>query len=120
MDKKQFKRLINYILKNNGATINASGALVSMAGGYVVSDKKYNLKIKNITNLKLKTINKLLKIAGAFNLYVGVWYDGKNKRYEIDANYILKDLQHAVIKARANKQRAIYDLKNNIDIIISY
>lgn len=120
MNKKEYKKLIIYILKNDGATIDAGGALVSINSGYVVSDKNYNIKLKNITSLKLKTLNKLLKIAGVFNLFIGVWYDAKNKRYEIDANYIINDLQRAVITARRNKQRAIYDLKNNNNILINY
>ena len=120
MNKKEYKTLINYILKNDGATLDAGGAFISLSAGYVVSVAGYNLKLKKITALKLKTFNKLLTIAKNNGLYVGVWYNRAGRYYDIDLNIITADMLTAFIKARANKQRAIYDIKNNNSILINY
>ena len=120
MNKKEYKRLISYILKNDGATLDAGGALVSMTAGYVVSVAGYNLKLKDIKNLKLKTLNKYLNIAKNNGLFFGVWYNRAGRYYDIDLNIITSDLKTAIIKARANKQRDIFDLKNINSIYINY
>ena len=120
MNKKDFKKLINHIRKNDGATLDAGGAFISKNAGYVVSVAGYNLKIKNLTSLKLKTFNYLLNTAKKNGLYVGVWYNRAGRYYDIDLNIITADILTAVIKARINKQRAIYDIKNNKTIFINY
>ena len=90
MNKKEYKTLINYILKNDGATLDAGGAFISLSAGYVVSVAGY------------------------------VWYNRAGRYYDIDLNIITADMLTAFIKARANKQRAIYDIKNNNSILINY
>lgn len=120
MNKKTFKALIKHILLNDGATLDSDGAFLSLNSGYVVSVKQYNIKIKNIKTLSLKTFNKLLRTAKNNGLYAGVWYNRAGRYYDIDLNIITADKTTAIIKARANKQRAIYDLKNNTSIYINY
>lgn len=120
MNKTQYKLFIKYVLLNDGATLNHSGALVSFNNGYTISTKKHNLKIKNIKMLSLKTLNKLLNIAKSTGLYVGVWYNRAGRYYDIDLNIIAQDITTATIKARANCQRAIFDNKNLSSIYINY
>ena len=50
-------------------------------------------------------------------LYVGTW-DNKNGDVEIDVAQCVEDLEEAMAKAKALRQRAIFDLKNSKDIYL--
>lgn len=46
----------------------------------------------------------------------GGWLNSENKRFYFDAVAVVEDLQTAYILARRNKQIALFDLKNGVEI----
>ena len=47
---------------------------------------------------------------------VGGWYNSDNKQYYFDATIIVNDLETAIKLGRENKQIAIFDLNNMVEI----
>lgn len=115
MNKKQLSVLLALatIATNNkdGFTVNAV-TLQPITTGYAVAvaETQNSFGLEGLANV-VKYISEHSEI-NAF----GGWYNSKNKMYYFDATIIIEDLKTAIEIGRANKQIAIYDLKNGLPI----
>ena len=125
MNKEKIKE---YIIKNNGVSLNSKGELINNNFGYIVSVEQYTSTTKNINDAIdiLLNYTKCLDIVKNKNtiksfvcgVCAGVWLsDGV---YYIDINIIYKNKEKAIQKAKKEKQKAIFDIKNNKDINLNY
>ena len=115
MNKKQTSVLLALaaIAMNNkeGFTVNAAN-LQSVTTGYAVavSDTQNSFGIEGLANV-VKYVSDHPKI-NAF----GGWYNSENNMYYFDATVIVNDLATAKELGRINKQIAIFDLANLVEI----
>lgn len=110
MTKKQLKALKNYITINGGATVAADGSIALLNSGFMVSLAGYEKK-STIKNLSLKVINQYLKQAECLGGFAGFWVDDDILYIDISKNIINK--QQAIAEGLKNKQKAIYNIKEN-------
>ena len=108
MNRKQLKQLKKHIEKSGGATLDAHGVIMAFKTGYCVSIEGYEKSVKKLTK---RIVNKYLKIAGARGMYAGVWLENGLFCFDISDNIATRE--QAIYEGVKNKQRAIYDCKNN-------
>lgn len=108
----------NELLKNGGFTLNSKGNKISVKSGFVVAGFSKVHKLHISSNLKdfNVIVNKLLKNAKKQGLNVGGWL--YNDIAYLELSKIYKSKKEAIIQALKTKEIAIYDLKNNKDIIV--
>ena len=110
------RQLKNYVKHNDGATIDAStGDIALLNAGYMVSLAGYETKT-TLRRLSYRLVRYYLKEAKKRGAFLGLWLDGGALYVDISVNIAL--LGEAVIKARDNKQLAIYDVKNAVSIYL--
>lgn len=115
MNKKEASILIALatIAINNkeGFTVNAA-TLQPVTTGYAVAvaDTQNSFGLEGLANV-VKYVSGHPEI-NAF----GGWYNSENNMYYFDATMIVADLKTAIELGRANKQIAIYDLRNGLPI----
>lgn len=118
MNKKELKK---YLLEHEGATLSADTLEPSdLKSGYMVSLYGTEKKEKNIEKVIdiIEARAEELKKGNNKGFFVGVWYyDGA---WYVDTSKNIKDLKHAIYYGESQKQLAIYDLKNNKDIMLKY
>lgn len=84
-----------------------------------LDDGRYVVAIHKIASIKIHDNDKQMVLwykpdyAELYNVYVGGWYDEKEKLYEIEQVVIYNDIDDAINVAGHNKQEYIYDLKEN-------
>lgn len=112
-------KMIKEILKNGGATLDVNYNNFNAGAGYMVSLFGYETKlnIDNIDGIKKEIENKKTE-AQKNKAYIGLWVD--NGLMYLDISKHIIDYNEALETARENEQLAVYDLKNNKSIYLSY
>lgn len=111
------RKIKNYVKAHDGATIDAStGDIALIDAGYMVSLAGYETKT-TLRRLSFKQVRYYLKEAKKRGAFLGLWLDNDGALY-IDLSVNIALLGNAVIMARANKQLAIYDVKNAVSIYL--
>lgn len=111
------KNIINEAIKNGGATLDHELKTANLKNGFMVSKNGYEITTdpKNIEFIE-KTILKYQKIIKKHE-FIGLWLDNNILYIDISKNYI--DKMQAIKTGIFEKQKAIYDLKNNINIYLT-
>lgn len=104
-----------YVLKNGGLTLNSHGLKADLKSGFMASYEKSE-KTLDLKDLSSEIIAGALKEASKKRAFLGLWLND-NILY-IDLSINIKDLSQALEFARANKQLAIYDIKNDKSIYL--
>lgn len=113
------KKIIE-IIKNEGATLDCNYNDFKSDRGYMVSIKGQEIKVNknNIEEIKKEIEKKREFIQDKEGLFIGLWLD--NEIMYIDISIHIIDYLEALEVARNNEQLAIYDLKNNDSIYLTY
>lgn len=113
-------KMIKEIIKNGGATLDTNYNNFNASTGYMVSLDGYEAKINidNIEAIKKEIETKKEEAQKIKNSYIGLWVE--NGLLYVDISKHIKNYNRALEVARNNKQLAIYDLKNNDSIYLSY
>lgn len=113
------KKIIE-IIKNEGATLDCNYNNFKSDRGFMVSLKGQEVKVdkNDIENIKKEIEKKREFIKDKKGLYVGLWLDDEVMYIDISIHII--DYVEALEVARNNEQKAIYDLKNNDSIYLTY
>ena len=112
-------KMIKKIINNGGATLDYNYNNFNASKGYMVSLYGYEVKtdIDNIEAIK-KEIETKKEEAKKNNAFIGLWVDN-GLMYSDISKYII-DYNEALETARDNEQLAVYDLKNDKSIYLSY
>lgn len=112
-------KMIKEIIKNGGATLDTNYNNFNSSIGFMVSLFGYETKlnINNIEGIKKEIENKKTE-AKKRNAYIGLWVD--NGLMYLDISKHIIDYNKALETARENEQLAVYDLKNDKSIYLSY
>lgn len=101
------------ILKDGGATLDASGAAVSFRRGYQVSRKDcYTLNVRN-TNKILRAVRSVLASLTAGE-YCGIWVDGG--RVYVDVSERITNKRDALKIGRERAQISVFDWRTGAAI----
>ena len=108
------------IIENKGATLDYNYNNFKSNRGYMVSVKGQEVKIdkNDIENIKKEIEKKREFIKDKKGLYVGLWLE--DDIMYIDVSIHIIDYLEALEIARNNEQLAIFDLKNNDSIYLTY
>lgn len=126
--KEILKDIKKYIIDNEGISLDIDTMKnTTLKNGYVVSIEGYELKVKNIDDV-MKKITKYISIINILKnndkikktYFVGVWYNENDSYYYIDISKHFEKLRDAKNFGKMNKQKAIYNLKNNNSIYLNY
>lgn len=90
----------------NGFTIDLDLKPINQNAGYLVAIPETQDCFDN------EGLEKVVRIAIERNCYIGGWFNPENRKYYYDATFWVQDLNEAIKVAKANKQIAIFDLKN--------
>lgn len=82
-----------------------------------VPRQAFSAEFSIVWTMQMKSIMSALPERVRPTLYVGTW-DNKNGEVEIDVTQCVEDLDEAKAKAKALRQRAIFDIKNNKHIYL--
>ena len=128
LKKEVLEDIKSYIIKNEGITLDINKLQnTSLKSGFIVSLIDYEYKTKNIDEV----INKITSYIDIINTlknkektkktyFVGVWYNKDDGFYYLDISKHFEKLRDAKTFGEANKQKAIYSLKDNKSIYLSY
>lgn len=113
------KKIIE-IIKNEGATLDYNYNDFKSDRGYMVSLKGQEVKVNknDIENIKKEIEKKREFIGNKKGLYIGLWLEDEIMYVDVSIHII--DYVKALEVARKNDQKAIYDLKNNDNIYLTY
>ncbi len=126
--KEILKDIKDYIIKNKGITLDIEKMQnTSIKNGFIVSLQDFEHKTKDIQEV----INKITNYIGIVNTlknkektkktyFVGVWYNEDDGFYYLDISRHFEKLRDAKTFGVANKQKAIYSLKDNKSIYLNY
>lgn len=108
------------IIENKGATLDYNLNNFNSDKGFMVSIKGQEVKTdkNNIEEIKKEIEKKKEFIENKKGLYIGLWLDSDIMYIDISIHII--DYMEALEVARNNDQLAIYDLKNNDSIYLTY
>ena len=108
------------IIKNEGATLDCNLNDFKSDRGFMVSIKGQEVKIdkNDIEEIKKEVEKKREFIKDKRGLYVGLWIE--DDVLYIDVSIHIIDYVKALEVARNNDQKAIYDLKKNDSIYLTY
>ena len=125
--KEILKDIKDYIIKNEGITLDIDKLQnTSIKNGFIVSIIDFEYKTKNIDEV----INKITSYIDIINTlkskektkktyFVGVWYNKDDGFYYLDISKHFEKLRDAKTFGEANKQKAIYSLKDNKSIYLN-
>ena len=82
-----------------------------------VPRQAFSSEFSIVWTMQMKAVMRAMPERIRPQLYVGTW-DNKNGEVEIDVAQCVEDLDEAMAKGRALRQRAIFDLKNNKEIYL--
>ena len=113
------KRIME-IIENKGATLDCNYNNFSSNVGFMVSLKGQEVKVdkNDIKRIKREIEEKRKFIQNKKGLYVGLWLE--DDILYIDVSVHIVNYLKALEVARNNDQKAIYDLKNNDSIYLTY
>ncbi len=111
------RKLKKMILKNEGGTLDTKLKEVKKTFGYMVALKGFE-KIISIDELDKKTLREYQEKADRLGAYIGFWVDLKTGLLYLDISIYISNYMQAIAKARANKQLAIWDFKNQTSIYL--
>ena len=116
MELEDIKKIIN----NGGATLDYNLNNFNNDNGFMVSIKGQEMKIdkNDIKGIQREIEKKREFIGNKKGLFVGLWLD--NDVIYVDVSIHIIDYLEALEVARDNDQKAIYDLKNNDSIYLTY
>lgn len=116
-----YNELKNEIIKNNGGTYNASLKNANLTSGFMVSITGYEYITQDINDAIKKMVEYSDIIKDKKGYFVGAWVDveDQNKIY-IDISIKLERRKDAILKAKANKQKAYFDVKNLTSVYLDY
>ena len=116
MDNKK----IMEIIENKGATLDSNYNDFKSDRGYIVSIKGQEIKVNknDIENIKKEIEKKREFIKDKRGLFIGLWLE--DDILYIDVSIHIVNYLKALEVARNNEQKAIYDLKNNDSIYLTY
>ena len=108
------------IVKNGGATLDGNYKDFKSNDGFMVSLKGQEAKIdkNDIQGIQKEIEKKREFIKDKKGLFVGLWVN--NDVIYVDVSIHIIDYLEALEVARNNEQLAIYDLKNNDSIYLTY
>lgn len=108
------------IIENKGATLDKDLKDFKSDKGFMVSLKGQEVKVNknDIQGIKREIEEKREFIGNKKGLFIGLWLD--NEIMFIDVSIHIIDYLKALEVARNNDQKAIYDLKNNNSIYLTY
>ena len=108
------------IIKNEGATLDYNYNDFKSDRGYMVSIKGQEVKVNknDIENIKKEVEKKRDFIKDKKGLFIGLWLE--NDILYIDISIHIINYLKALEVARKNEQKAIYDLKKNDSIYLTY
>lgn len=126
--KEILKDIKDYIIKNEGITLDIEKLQnTSIKNGFIVSLIDYEYKTKNIDEV-INLITKYIDIINTLKnnekikktYFVGVWYNKDDGFYYLDISKHFEKLRDAKKFGEVNKQKAIYNLKDNKSIYLNY
>ncbi len=126
--KEILKDIKDYIIKNEGITLDIEKLQnTSIKNGFIVSLINYEYKTKNIDEV-INLITKYIDIINTLKnkekikktYFVGVWYNKDDGFYYLDISKHFEKLRDAKKFGEVNKQKAIYNLKDNKSIYLNY
>lgn len=108
------------IIENKGATLDQNYNNFNSDKGFMVSIKGQEVKVNknDIEEIKKEIEKKREFIGNKKGLYIGLWLDSDIMYIDVSIHII--DYLEALEIARNNDQLAIYDLKNNDSIYLTY
>lgn len=108
------------IIKNEGATLDYNLNNFNSDNGYMVSLKGQEVKVNknDIQGIKREIEKKREFIGNKRGLFIGLWLE--DDIIYIDVSIHIINYVKALEVARNNDQKAIYDLKNNDSIYLTY
>lgn len=108
------------IIENKGATLDYNLNDFKSSKGYIVSIKGQEVKIdkNDIENIKKEIEKKREFIKDKKGLFIGLWLE--DDILYIDVSIHIINYLRALRVARNNEQLAIFDLKNNDSIYLTY
>lgn len=108
------------IIKNEGATLDCNYNNFVSNRGYMVSIQGQEIKVNknDIENIKKEIEKKREFIKDKNGLYIGLWLEDDITYVDVSIHII--NYLRALEVGRHNKQKAIYDLKNNDSIYLNY
>ena len=126
--KEVLEDIKSYIIKNEGITLDTEKLKnTSLKSGFIVSLQDYEYKTKNIDEV-ISKITSYINIINTLKnkektkktYFVGVWYNVDDGFYYLDISKHFEKLRDAKTFGVANKQKAIYSLKDNKSIYLDY
>ena len=126
--KEILKDIKDYIIKNEGITLDIEKLQnTSIKNGFIVSLIDFEYKTKNIDEV-INLITKYIDIINTLKnnekvkktYFVGVWYNKDDGFYYLDISKHFEKLRDAKKFGEVNKQKAIYNLKDNKSIYLNY
>lgn len=126
--KEILKDIKNYIIENKGISLDINTMRnTTLKSGYVVSLENYESKTKDINEV-MQLIIKYIDIINTLKnndkikktYFAGVWYNSDDNYYYIDISKHFEKLRDAKNFGEKNKQKAIYNLKDNKSIYLNY
>lgn len=114
------KEKIFEIIENKGATLDKDYNNFSSDRGYMVSIQGQEVKVdkNNIQGIKKEIEKKREFIKDKRGLYIGLWLEGDVMFVDVSIHII--NYLRALEVGRCNKQKAIFDLKNNNSVYLNY
>lgn len=115
---ENIKTIIREIKENNGGTYNKELKSINATSGYMVSLLGYERKCKTIEEIEKAITENMEIIRGLDSAYLGAWID--EGITFIDISVLVENKEDALELGKINNQLAIYDIKNNESIYLSY
>ena len=115
---KNIKNIIEEIKEKNGGTYNKELKPINAKSGYMVSLQGYEKKCRTDEETERAIIKNMEIVERLDNAYLGAWID-EGITY-IDISVLVENKEDAMELGKINNQLAIYNIKNNESIYLSY
>lgn len=115
---ENIKNIIENIKENGGGTYNKDLKSINAKRGYMVSLQGYERKCKTEEEIKKAIKENMEIIKGLDSAYLGAWID--EGIIYIDVSILVENKEDALELGKVNNQLAVYDLKSNESIYLSY
>ena len=111
------ENLVNYIIKNGGATYNPMGGRY-ITSGYMCAKAENEMIISEelTVNHILSYMNKYAADLQKSNANLGAWYNTEDGKTYLDTSYRFETLEEAIAFGKANNQLAVFDLNTFTEV----